>query len=76
MGTASNISEYISNQVLQFQLDRLTGKRLSDDIDDVTQENISNLIEAADAYIQQPKMQAAWLEFLRISQVAPPLLHN
>ncbi|MGI2906203.1 hypothetical protein [Tolypothrix sp. VBCCA 56010] len=52
---------------LQFKLDRLTGKRLSDDIDDVSLENITNFIEAADAYIQQPKIQAALQEFLRIS---------
>ncbi|MFH7030571.1 MAG: hypothetical protein ACHBN1_35750 [Heteroscytonema crispum UTEX LB 1556] len=46
----------------------LTGKRLSDDIDDVSLDNISNLIEAAEAYIQQPKVQADLQEFLRISE--------
>ncbi|MCV3214267.1 hypothetical protein OGM63_12215 [Plectonema radiosum NIES-515] len=54
---------------LQFKLDReLTGKRLSNDIDDVSQQNITNLIEAVDVYIQQPKIQVILPEFLRISQ--------
>jgi uncharacterized protein len=73
---SSDVYEYISNQImnnrllrLQFKLDReLTGKRLNDDIDDVSLENMTNLIEAADAYIYQPKIQAALQEFLRISQ--------
>jgi hypothetical protein len=34
----------------------------------VTLENITNLIEAADGYIQKPKIQAILEEFLRISQ--------
>ena len=76
LDASSDVYEYISNQImnnrllrLQFKLDReLTGKRLSDDIDDVSQENITNLIEAADAYIQLPKIQTALQEFLRISQ--------
>ncbi|WP_290884302.1 hypothetical protein [Fischerella sp.] len=72
---SSDIYEYITNQImdnhvlrLQFKLDRqLTGKRLSDDIDDVSEENINNLIEAAEVYINQPQVQAALQEFLRIS---------
>jgi len=72
LDASSDIYEYISKQImnnrllrLQFKLDReLTGKRLSDDIDDVSQENISNIIEAADAYIQQPRIQAALQNFL------------
>ncbi|WP_026734200.1 CBASS cGAMP-activated phospholipase [Fischerella sp. PCC 9605] len=72
---SSDIYEYITNQImdnhvlrLQFKLDRqLTGKRLSDDIDDVSEENINNLIEAAEVYINQPQIQAALQEFLRVS---------
>ncbi|MBW4555651.1 MAG: patatin-like phospholipase family protein [Trichormus sp. ATA11-4-KO1] len=73
---SSTVHEYITKQIiqervlrLQFKLDRdLTGKRLSDDIDDVSQENISNLIEAAKVYIKQPNMQTALQEFLQINQ--------
>ncbi|MFN6566879.1 patatin-like phospholipase family protein [Dendronalium sp. ChiSLP03b] len=73
---SSNVHEYITNQIihnqvlrLQFKLDReLTGKRLSDDIDDVSQENISNLIEATEVYIKQPQVQAALQKFLHINQ--------
>jgi patatin-like phospholipase/acyl hydrolase len=73
---SSDIYEYITNQVmhqrvlrLQFKLDReLTGKRLSDDIDDVSEENINNLIEAAEVYINQPYVQSALQQFLEISQ--------
>lgn len=39
---------------LQFPLDRsLTGKRLSDDIDDTSEENINNLIEATKVYMDR-----------------------
>jgi patatin-like phospholipase/acyl hydrolase len=73
---SSDIYEYITNQVmdqrvlrLQFKLDReLTGKRLSDDIDDVSEENINNLIEAAEIYLNQPYVQSALQQFLEISQ--------
>jgi uncharacterized protein len=72
---SSDIYEYISSQMLnqrllrlQFKLDReLTGKRLSDDIDDVSPENIHNLIEAAQVYIKQPQIQRSIEEFLKIS---------
>jgi uncharacterized protein len=70
---SSDIYEYISDQMLhqrllrlQFKLDReLTGKRLSDDIDDVSPENINNLIEAARVYIKQPEVQRSIEEFLK-----------
>jgi uncharacterized protein len=70
---SSDIYEYITNQMLhqrllrlQFKLDReLTGKRLSDDIDDVSPENINNLIEAARVYIKQPEVQRSIEEFLK-----------
>lgn len=73
---SSSIYEYITRQIvddrvlrLQFKLDRhLTGKRLSDDIDDVSEENINNLIEAGEVYINQPQVQAALQKFLQISQ--------
>ncbi|MCP6761735.1 MAG: patatin-like phospholipase family protein [Fischerella sp. CENA71] len=73
---SSDIYEYITNQImhqrvlrLQFKLDReLTGKRLSDDFDDASEENINNLIEAAEVYINQPYVQSALQEFLEISQ--------
>jgi uncharacterized protein len=73
---SSEIYEYITQQIvhkrllrLQFKLDReLTGKKLSDDIDDVSTENINNLLEAAQAYMKQPKIKAALQEFLRVSQ--------
>jgi uncharacterized protein len=73
---SSNVYEYITSQImrdrllrLQFKLDRqLTGKRLSDDIDDASTENINNLIEATQVYIQQTKVQAALQYFLKISQ--------
>lgn len=72
---SSSVYEYISSQIignrllrLQFKLDReLTGKRLSDNIDDVSEENVNNLIEAAEVYIKQPKTQALLQEFLRIN---------
>lgn len=72
----SDVYEYISNLVisncllrLQFKLDReLTGKPLSDDIHDVTLENMTHLIEGADGYIEKPKIQAILEEFLQISQ--------
>ncbi|MBH8551220.1 patatin-like phospholipase family protein [Nostocaceae cyanobacterium CENA357] len=73
---SSNIHEYITNQIihnqalrLQFKLDReLINKPLNDDIDDVSQDNICNLIEATEVYINQPKVQVALQEFLRINQ--------
>jgi uncharacterized protein len=69
---SSEIYEYITKQIahqrilrLQFKLDReLTGKRLSDDIDDVTPENISNLLEAAQVYMQQPHIQQSLHKFI------------
>ncbi|MEA5513634.1 patatin-like phospholipase family protein [Nodularia sp. UHCC 0506] len=76
LDASSIVHGYITNQIiddrvlrLQFKLDQeLTGKRLSDDIDDASQENINNLIEAAEVYIQQPKMQAALRQFLGSDQ--------
>lgn len=73
---SSEVYEYITKQIvhqrllrLQFKLDReLTGKKLSDDIDDVSAENINNLLEAAQAYMKQPKIKAALQEFLRVSE--------
>lgn len=73
---SSGVFEYISEQILhdrflrlQFKLDRqLTGERLSDDIDDVSPENINNLIKAADTYIQQPHIQKSIERFLQNSQ--------
>jgi uncharacterized protein len=72
---SSDIYEYITNQMihqrllrLQFKLDReLIGKRLSDDIDDVSEENINNLIEAARVYMKQPQIQKSIAEFLQIN---------
>lgn len=72
---SADVYEYITSQILdqrhlrlQFKLDReLTGKRLSDDIDDVSEENINNLIEAADVYIKQPEIQALLQKFLQIN---------
>lgn len=71
----SDAYDYITKQVLDqrylrlhFELDReLTGKRLSDDIDDVSAENINNLIEAANAYVKQTKVQTALKDFLTVS---------
>ncbi len=63
----SDIYDYITEQILgdnsrylrlQFPLDRqLTAKKLSDDMDDASEENINNLIEAADVYINLPENQ-------------------
>jgi hypothetical protein len=63
----SDIYDYITQQIigdnsrylrLQFPLDRqLTAKKLSDDMDDASEENINNLIEAADVYINLPENQ-------------------
>ncbi|MBD1806685.1 patatin-like phospholipase family protein [Microcoleus sp. FACHB-SPT15] len=68
---SSDINDYIGRQIierylrLQFKLDRSwTGKRLSDDIDDASQENIRNLIEAADAYVKNSQVQKAITNFL------------
>lgn len=70
---SSDIYEYISKQIvheqlvrLQFKLDKyLTGKRLSDDLDDASEENISNLLEAADAYMNLPEVKAGVERFLK-----------
>ncbi|GAA6623564.1 patatin-like phospholipase family protein [Scytonema sp. NUACC26] len=72
----SDVYEYITYQViqnrflrLQFKLDRhLTGKRLSDDLDDVSKENISNLIEATETYLQQSDVQEALQTFLQLNR--------
>ena len=69
---SADVCEYVTHQMiqsrqlrLQFKLDReLTGKRLSDDIDDVSEENINNLLEVAQVYLQQPKVEKALQEFL------------
>ncbi len=69
----SGIDNYITSQVvhnrflrLQFKLDRkLTGKILSDDMDDVSARNISNLIEAARVYVHQPQVQEGLKKFFR-----------
>lgn len=73
---SSDIYQYITEHImhnrllrLQFQLDRqLTGKRLSDEIDDASEENINNLIEAAKVYINQPLVQAKLQKFLQVNQ--------
>ena len=69
---SSDINDYIAKQIverylrLQFKLDRSwTGKRLSDDMDDASQENIRNLIEAADAYVKNSQVQKAIANFLQ-----------
>ncbi|BAZ37440.1 patatin [Calothrix sp. NIES-4101] len=70
---SSEIYEYITKQIaherilrLQFKLDRdLTGKRLSDDIDDISPDNIHNLLEAAQVYMKQPKIQFSLQKFLQ-----------
>ncbi|AFZ00843.1 patatin-like phospholipase family protein [Calothrix sp. PCC 6303] len=72
---SSDIFDYVSNQMihqrhlrLQFKLDRqLIGKPLSDDIDDVSDENINNLIEAARVYMKQPQIQKSLEDFLKIN---------
>ncbi|WP_414548088.1 patatin-like phospholipase family protein [Anabaena sp. CCY 0017] len=72
LDASSIVHEYITNKIiddrvlrLQFKLDGdLTDKRLSDDIDDASQENIDNLIEAAEVYIQNPEMQKRLHKFL------------
>ncbi|MBD2773718.1 hypothetical protein [Iningainema tapete] len=69
---SSDVYEYITKQImhdrllrLQFKLDRqFTGQRLSDEIDNATNENINNLIEAAEVYINQRQMQARLQDFL------------
>jgi len=71
---SSDVHDYITKQVLenrvlrlQFKLDRqLTGKPLSDELDNVTPENIDNLIEAAQVYIRQPKVQSKLRQFLQL----------
>ncbi len=70
---SSDIYEYISKQIvhdrllrLQFNLDKyLTGKPLSDDLDDASEENINNLLEAADVYMNLPEVKAKVDRFLR-----------
>ena len=69
---SADVCEYVTYQMiqsrllrLQFRLDReLTGKRLSDDIDDISEENINNLIEAAQVYLRQPKVERKLREFI------------
>jgi patatin-like phospholipase/acyl hydrolase len=58
---------------LQFPLDRqLTDKRLSDDMDDASDENINNLIEAAEAYLSIPLVSQALDACLRDRPVPNP----
>lgn len=72
---SSNVYEYISRQILskkvlrlQFKLDQdLTGKKLSDDLDNATRENLDNLVEATYAYLEQPKVKSAIQDFLHLS---------
>ncbi|MEM7557348.1 MAG: patatin-like phospholipase family protein [Cyanobacteria bacterium P01_A01_bin.84] len=72
---SQDVSEYITYQMLherllrlQFKLDReLIDKKLSDDIDDVSEENINNLITAAEVYLEQPKIQKALQDFLHLN---------
>lgn len=74
---SSDINDYIGRQVieerylrLQFNLDRsLTGKPLSDDMDDASPENIRNLIEAANVYMKFPAVQQAVKTFLESQKV-------
>lgn len=71
---SSDINNYIAKQVidednrylrLQFRLDsKLTGKRLSDDIDDASPANIMNLIEAAKVYVNLPQVQKSLRAFI------------
>ncbi|WP_414619075.1 patatin-like phospholipase family protein [Calothrix sp. CCY 0018] len=71
---SSDIYHYISKHIvqeqllrLQFKLDKyLTGKPLSDDLDDATEENINNLLEAADAYMNLPEVKAKVDRFLKV----------
>lgn len=71
---SSDIYEYISKQIvheqlvrLQFNLDKhLTGKRLSDDLDNATEENMNNLLEAADVYMNLPEVKAKVERFLKV----------
>ncbi|MEM6755235.1 MAG: patatin, partial [Cyanobacteria bacterium P01_C01_bin.38] len=71
---SSDIYEYISKQILheqlvrlQFNLDKhLTGKLLSDDLGDATEENISNLLEAADVYMNLPEVKTKVEKFLKV----------
>ena len=71
---SSDINNYIAKQIiqdnrylrLQFRLDsKLTGKRLSDDIDDASPVNIANLVEAARVYISQRPVQEALMNLLK-----------
>ncbi|MEL6457860.1 MAG: patatin-like phospholipase family protein [Cyanobacteria bacterium J06621_15] len=69
---SSDVYEYISRQIvhdqivrLQFKLDKhLTGKPLSDDLDDASDENINNLLQAADVYMNLPEVKAKLDKFL------------
>lgn len=71
---SSDIYEYISRQIvhtsivrLQFKLDKhLTGKPLSDDMDDASEKNIINLLEAADVYMNLPEVKARVEKFLQL----------
>ena len=70
----SDIYDYITKQIigdksrylrLHFPLDRqLTAKKLSDNMDDASEENINNLIESANVYMQLPKIQGLLDNFL------------
>jgi uncharacterized protein len=73
---SSDVNEYITYQVLenrflrlQFKLDRhLTGKRLSDDLDDVSEENINNLVEATETYLKRTEVQEGLQAFLQLNR--------
>ncbi|MEM7727329.1 MAG: patatin-like phospholipase family protein [Cyanobacteria bacterium P01_A01_bin.45] len=73
---SQDVSEYITEQMLhkrllrlQFKLDReLIDRKLSDEIDDVSEENINNLIAASEIYLEQPKIKSALQEFLSLNQ--------
>ena len=77
----SDATDYIAKQIigddsryvrLQFPLDRqLTAKRLSDDLDDASEENVNNLIEAANAYMKLPEVEQKIDRFVAGKETQP-----
>lgn len=74
---SSDTQSYITQQIigesrylrLQFKLNReLTGKKLNDDPDDASPENLDNLIEATKVYLNQPAVQASVQKYLQVNQ--------
>jgi patatin-like phospholipase/acyl hydrolase len=76
MDASSDINDYIANQIsktgqylrLQFRLDRQATIHISDKIDDVSPENLANLRQVANDYINQAETLDGLHEFINLAR--------